>query len=59
MQRAGCEVEGAGVEEEEAAVAGGDGGEFWEADVVADCEGDFAVGGEVDQGDFVAGGEHV
>ena len=56
MQGARRQVEGAGVEEEKAAPAGGDGGEFGEADVVADGEGDFAVGGQVDQGQFVAGG---
>ena len=59
MQGARRQIEGAGVEEEEAAPAGGDGGEFGEADVIADGEGDFAVGGQVDQGQFVAGGEDV
>ena len=59
VQGARRQVEGAGVQEEEAAPAGGDGGEFGEADIVADGEGDFAVGGQVDQGQFVAGGEDV
>ena len=59
MQRARRQVERAGVQEQEAALAGGDGGEFGEADVVADCEGDFAVGGDVDEGELVAGGEDV
>ena len=57
MQGARCQVEGAGIEEQEAAPAGGDGGELGEADVVADGEGDFAVGWQVDQGQFVAGGQ--
>ena len=59
MQGAGREVEGARVEQEEAAVAGGDGGEFGEADVVADGEGDFAVRRDVDESEFVARGEDV
>ena len=59
VQGARRQVEGAGVEEEEAAPAGGDGGELGEADVIADGEGDFAVGGQVDQGQFVAGGQDV
>ena len=55
MQRPGRQVESAGVQEKEAALAGGDGGEFGEADVVADCEGDFAEGWDVDEGQLVAG----
>ena len=53
------QVESAGVQEQEAALAGGNGGEFGEADVVADREGDLAVGREVDEGQFVPGGEDV
>ncbi len=59
MQGAGGQVEGAGVEEEEGAAADGDGGEFWEADVVADGEGDEAVGGKGDEGEVVSWGEDV
>ena len=59
MQRPGRQVESARVQEQETALARGDGGEFGEADVVADCEGDFAVGGDVDEGQFVSGGEDV
>lgn len=59
MQRPSRQIESARVQEQEAALARGDGGEFGEADVVADGEGDFAVGGDVDEGDFVAGGEDV
>lgn len=59
MQGAGGEVEGAGVEEEEGAAAGGNGGEFGEADVVADGEGDEAVGGKGHEGEVVAWGEDV
>jgi len=59
VQGAGGQVEGAGVEEEEGAAAGGDGGEFWEADVVADGEGDEAVGGKGDEGEVVSWGEDV
>ena len=59
VQGARRQVEGAGVQEQETAPAGGDGGEFGEADVVADGEGDLAVRGEVDQGQFVAGGQDV
>ena len=59
MQRPRRQIERAGVQEQETALAGGDGGELGEADVVADCEGDFAVGGDVDEGDFVARGEDV
>ena len=59
VQRPRRQIERAGVQEQEAAPAGGDGGEFGEAHVVADCEGDFAVGGYVDEGEFVAGGEDV
>lgn len=59
MQRAGRQVEGTRVEQQEGAFAGGDGGHFREADVVADGEGEGAVGGDVDQGQFVAGREDV
>lgn len=59
MQRPRRQVERAGVQEQEAALAGGDGGEFGEADVVADGEGDRAVGRDVDEGEFAAGGEDV
>ena len=59
MQSPRGQVESAGVQEQEAALARGNGGEFGEADVVADCEGDFAVGWDVDEGQFVPGGEDV
>ncbi len=59
MQGASGEVEGAGVEQEEGAAAGGDGGEFGEADVVADGEGDEAVRGNGDEGEVVPRGEDV
>ena len=59
MQLARCQVEGARVQQQEAALARRDGGHFREADVVADCEGDAAVRGQVDQGKFVAGAEDV
>ena len=59
VQRARDQVEGAGVEEEEGAAAGGDGCEFGEADVVADGEGDEAIGGQVDEGEVIARGEDV
>lgn len=54
MQGAGGQVEGAGVEEEEGAAAGGDGGEFREADVVANGDRDEAIGGNGDEGEVVA-----
>ena len=59
MQSPRGEVEGARVEQEEGAAAGGDGGDFGEADVVADGEGDEAVGGERDDGEVVSRGEDV
>ena len=59
MQRPSRQIERARVQEQKTALARGNGGEFGEADVVADCEGDFAVGRYVDEGDFVAGGEDV
>lgn len=54
MQGASGEVEGAGIEQEEAALSGGDCGEFWKAYVIADGDGYFAVRGKIDEGDFVA-----
>lgn len=59
MQRSSGQVEGARVEQQEAFIAGGDGGEFGEADVVADCEGDFPIFWEIDECKFVTGGEDV
>lgn len=59
MQCSRSQIEGAGVEEEEGAPACGDGGELGEADVVAYCNGDAAVGGQVNEGDFVSWGEHL
>ena len=59
MQCARCEIECAGVEKEEAALSRGNGRELGEADVVADGHGDFAIGWDVDEGDFVAGREDV
>ena len=59
MHSSGRQVEGARVEEQETAFARGDGGEFWEADVVADRQGDLAVFRQGDEGDFVAGGKDV
>ena len=59
VQRSRRQVEGAGVQEQETTLAGGDGGEFGEADVVADGEGDLAVGRYVDQSHLVSGGQDV
>lgn len=59
MQGAGGEVEGTGVQEQKTSFASGDGGEFGKANVVADCNGDFAVGRDVDEGEFIAGGEDI
>ena len=59
MQRPGRQVERPRVQEQETALARGDGGELGEADVVADREGDFAVGRDVDEGQFVPGREDV
>ena len=59
MQSPRRQVESAGVQEQETTLARGDGGEFGEADVVADCEGDSAVGGDVDERQFVPRGEDV
>ena len=59
MQRPRRQVERPGVQEQEAALARGDGGEFGEADVVADGEGDLAVRGDVDHRHFVPGGQDV
>ena len=57
MQCPGRQIESARVQKQETALAGSDGGEFGEADVVADCEGDFAVGRDVDECYFVSWGE--
>lgn len=59
MQRPGGQVESARVQQQETAPARGDGGEFGETDVVANGEGDPAIGRDVDQGQFVPGGQHV
>ncbi len=59
MQGARGEVEGAGVEQKESAFAGGDGGEFGKADVVADGEGDEAVRRQRDEGEVATWREHV
>ena len=59
MQCAGRKVESARIKEQEAALPSGYGGEFGEADIVADGEGDFAVGRNVDQCHFVSWGENV
>ena len=59
VQRPGHQVESPRVQEQETALARGDGGEFGEADVVADCEGDLAVRGDVDESQFVPWGEDV
>lgn len=58
MHRASSRVEGARVDEREAAAARRDHGEFREADVVADGDGDLAVRRQVDDCDVVAGREH-
>ena len=55
MQRPSRQIESARIQEQETALAGGDGGEFGEADVVADCKGDFAVGRDVNESQLVAG----
>lgn len=54
MQFPRRQVEGAGVQEEERAISCCYSRELREAHVVADCDADFAVLGEVDEGDFVA-----
>ena len=54
VQSAGSQIERAGVEQQESPTARSDGGEFREADVVAYRDGDFPIGGQVDQGEFVA-----
>ena len=59
MQGARRQVEGAWVEEQETALARGHGGEFREADVVADGQGDFPVGWDIHQGQFIARAQHV
>ena len=55
MQRAGRQVKSARVQEQETALACGDGGEFGEADIVADCEGDLTIGRDVNERQLVAG----
>ncbi len=54
MQRTRRQVEGARVEQEEASLASGYCGELGEADVIADCECDLAIFGQVDQCQFVS-----
>lgn len=59
VQGARCEVEGARVEQQEAALARGHRGEFGEADVVADGQGDFPKGRDIYQGQLVSWAQHV
>lgn len=59
MQSPRREVEGPGVQQQEAALAGRDGRQLGEANVVANGDGDLTVGRDVDQSDLVAGGEDV
>lgn len=59
MHRPCCQIECSWVEQQESSAAGGDGGEFGEADVVADGEADLAVGGDVYQGELVSGREDL
>lgn len=59
MHGARGQVECTRIEEEESSLAGGDSGGFGEADVVADAQTDAAIVGQVEDGDFVAGGEDV
>ena len=59
MQGPRGEVESAGVEQQESAFAGGDGGEFKEANVVADGEGYETVRGQRHEAEVVAWRKHI
>lgn len=59
MQRARGQIKGARVEQQEGAISGGDGGQFWKPDIVANPNGDFPIGVQIHDRHFVPRAQHL